>query len=51
LFFEFKLNFTDKYFINSIINQVIDNFYFKSRLNNTTTMNPNFDSGEFEIPT
>jgi len=44
--FQFKLNLTDKYFIINIINQVIDQFYLKSKLNNTP-VNPNFKSVEF----
>lgn len=44
---EFKHNFTDKYFINYIISQVIDQFRFKSRQNNTL-MNPNFENSKFE---
>jgi len=35
----------DKHFINNIINQVIDQFCFKSRLN--TYMNHSFESDEF----
>ena len=46
LIFEFKPNFTFKYFINSIINQVFDQFRFKSRLY-ITPMNPSFESDEF----
>jgi len=38
--------FENKHFINNIINQVIDQFCFKSRLNNAH-MNPSFESGEF----
>jgi hypothetical protein len=44
--FELKLNFTSKYFINNIINQIIDQFNFKSRLNNTA-INSNFENNEF----
>jgi len=36
LIFEFKPYFTDKYLINNIINQVIGQFYFESKPNNTT---------------
>jgi hypothetical protein len=43
---EFKPNLTNKNIINSIINQVIDCFCFKPRLNNTP-MNPNFERSEF----
>jgi len=34
--FEFKPNFTYKYFINNIINQIIYQFSFKSKPNNTS---------------
>lgn len=44
---EFNHNFTNKYFINNIISQVIDQFRFKSRQNNTL-MNHNFESSKFK---
>lgn len=44
--FEFKSNFTDKYFINNIINPVNDKFIFKPRLN-STHMNSSFESDKF----
>jgi len=43
---EFKSNFTDKFFIYNIINQVIDQIFFKSKLNNTP-MDPCSESDEF----
>jgi len=46
LFFEFKSNFTNKSLINHVINQVIGQFYFESRPNNTP-MSPSLESGEF----
>lgn len=45
--FEFKFNFTHKYFINNIINKLIDQFCVKSIPNNIY-MNSNFKNGEFE---
>jgi len=47
LVFEFKFNFTDKCFINNIINKVFDQFWFKLRLDNIF-MNSSFKSGKFE---
>jgi len=44
---QFNPNFRDKYYINGIINQVIDIFCFKLRLNNTH-ISHNFESGEFK---
>jgi len=35
-----------KYFINNIIDQIINHFFFKSRMNNTP-MNLSFESDEF----
>jgi hypothetical protein len=46
LIFEFKPNFTDKYLINNFINQVINQFCFESRPNNTP-LGPSFESIEF----
>jgi len=46
LVFEFKPKFIDKYSNNYIINQVIDQFCFKSRPNNTPT-NLSFENSEF----
>jgi len=46
LIFEFKPNFTDKYLINDIINQVKEQFCFKSGLNNTP-MDSSFECGDF----
>jgi len=41
-------NFTNKYFIKSIINQVIDQFRFKPMLNNAP-INPCFKSSKLEL--
>jgi len=45
LVFEFKHNFTYKYFISNIINQVNGQFHFKSILNNTP-VNSSFECGK-----
>jgi len=46
LIFEFKHNFKNKYLINNIINQVIRQFCFESRSNNTP-MSTSFERIEF----
>ena len=43
-----KPNFTKKYFTNNIIKQVIDQFRFKLRLNNTP-INHDFESSEVDL--
>jgi len=43
---QFNHNFTDKYFINNIINLIINNFCFILRLNNNTSINASFDGGK-----
>lgn len=45
--FEFKSNFTDKYFINDVIKKVIGQFGIKSKLDNTH-MNTSLEISEFE---
>jgi hypothetical protein len=44
--FEFKSNFTYKYFINDVIKKVIGQFCVKSKLDNTH-MNTNLEISEF----
>jgi len=46
LVFEFKSKFTYKYLINNIINQVVDQFCFESRPNNTS-MSSSFENIKF----
>jgi len=46
LFLNFKPNFTYKYLINNIINQVIGQLCFESRPDNTS-MSSSFGSNEF----
>jgi len=43
LVFKFKSNFTDKSLINNVINQLIGQFYFESRPDNTP-INPSLES-------